>query len=44
MSPARMTDLSYTVKHGVFTDKGLPGPLICDYPTREASRSSLEGC
>lgn len=32
-------DLSHTVEHGMVTDKGLPAPLICDYLTREQSRS-----
>lgn len=31
-------DLSHTISHGMVTFKGLPGPLICDYLGREASR------
>jgi arylformamidase len=36
---ARLIDLSHTVEHGMETYPGLPGPLICDYLTREQSRS-----
>jgi arylformamidase len=32
-------DLSHTIEHGMTTYPGLPGPLICDYLSREASRS-----
>lgn len=35
----RYVDLSHTVEHGLTTYKGLPAPLICDYLSREASRS-----
>jgi kynurenine formamidase len=35
----RLIDLSHTVEHGMETYPGLPGPLICDYLTREQSRS-----
>ena len=31
-------DLSHTIEHGMTTHPGLPGPLICDYLSREASR------
>jgi arylformamidase len=31
-------DLSHTIHHGMVTYPGLPGPLICDYLSREASR------
>ncbi len=34
-----LIDLSHTVEHGMITYKGLPAPLICDYLSREASRS-----
>jgi arylformamidase len=37
--PQRLIDLSHTVEHGLVTYKGLPAPVICDYLTREASRS-----
>lgn len=32
-------DVSHTVEHGMITYKGLPAPVICDYLSREASRS-----
>ena len=35
----RLIDLSHTVEHGMITYNGLPAPLICDYLSREASRS-----
>jgi kynurenine formamidase len=38
-SPADLVDLSHTVEHGMITYKGLPAPVICDYLSREASRS-----
>jgi arylformamidase len=31
-------DLSHTITHGMTTYPGLPGPVICDYLSREASR------
>jgi arylformamidase len=31
-------DLSHTIEHGMATYPGLPGPLICDFLSREASR------
>ena len=34
----RFVDLSHTVEHGMATYPGLPGPLLCDYLSREASR------
>src|ERR687894_924694 len=34
-----LIDLSHTIEHGMTTFPGLPGPLICDYLSREASRS-----
>jgi kynurenine formamidase len=33
-----LIDLSHTIEHGMTTYPGLPGPLICDYLSREASR------
>ena len=36
--PSRFVDLSHTIEHGMVTYPGLPGPLICDYLSREASR------
>src|SRR5882762_1599079 len=38
-APTRLIDLSHTIEHGMTTYPGLPGPLICDYLSREASRS-----
>jgi len=37
-----LIDLSHTVHHGLVTHRGLPGPVICDYLSREASRQSYE--
>jgi arylformamidase len=34
-----LIDLSHTIEHGMTTYPGLPGPLICDYLSREGSRS-----
>jgi arylformamidase len=39
----RLVDLSHTVEHGMVTYKGLPAPLICDFLSREASRSHYTG-
>jgi arylformamidase len=39
MSGGNLIDLSHTVEHGMLTYKGLPAPIICDYLSREASRS-----
>ena len=36
---ARFVDLSHTILDGMMTYKGLPGPLICDFLSREASKS-----
>lgn len=38
----RLIDLSHTVEHGMITFKGLPAPIICDYLSREESRSKYE--
>ncbi|MBZ5551304.1 MAG: cyclase family protein [Acidobacteriia bacterium] len=38
-SRRRCVDLSHTVEHGMITYKGLPGPIIGDYLSREESRS-----
>lgn len=34
----RIVDLSHVVEHGMVTYKGLPGPVICDFLSREQSR------
>jgi arylformamidase len=35
-------DLSHTIENGLVTYKGLPAPVICDYLSREASKSFYE--
>lgn len=37
-----LIDLSHTIEPGMVTFKGLPGPVICDFLSREASRSLYE--
>lgn len=32
-------DLSHTIEHGMVTYRGLPAPLMCDFLSRQASRS-----
>jgi len=39
---ATLIDVSHTVKDGMITYKGLPAPIICDYLSREASKSHYE--
>ena len=39
MDAKRLVDLSHVIEAGMTTYKGLPGPLICDYWEREASRA-----
>jgi arylformamidase len=39
----RLIDLSHTIEDGMITYKGLPAPVICDYLSREKSRSLYEG-
>jgi kynurenine formamidase len=34
----QLVDLSHTVEHGLITYQGLPGPIICDFLSREQSR------
>jgi arylformamidase len=34
-----LIDLSHTIEHGMTTYPGLPQPIICDYLSREASRT-----
>ena len=36
---ARLIDLSHTVEDGMITYKGLPAPIVCDYLSREQSRT-----
>lgn len=35
----RIIDLSHTVENGMVTYKGLPAPLVCDFWTREGSKT-----
>ena len=35
----RLIDLSHTVEDGMITYKGLPAPIVCDYLSREESRT-----
>jgi hypothetical protein len=40
MSPLqRLIDVSHTVEHGMITYKGFPAPIICDWLSRDASRT-----
>ena len=39
---ARLVDLSHTVTDGMVTYKGLPGPHICDFISREQSAASYD--
>ena len=41
MPNARLVDLSHTIEAGMITYRGLPAPVICDYLSREESRSHL---
>jgi arylformamidase len=34
----RFIDLSHTIEHGMVTYKGMPGPVVSDYRSREESR------
>lgn len=39
---ARLIDLSHTIEEGMTTFKGFPGPILCDYWTREASAAHYD--
>ena len=39
---ARIVDLSHVIEHGMTTYKGLPGPHICDFWTREGSAENYD--
>ena len=39
----KLIDLSHTVENGMITYKGFPAPVICDYLSREESRSHYSG-
>src|SRR5882672_3118895 len=36
---ARLIDVSHVIEDGMITYKGLPAPLVCDFLSREQSRS-----
>ena len=38
----QLIDLSHTIENGLITYKGLPAPIICDFLSRENSRSVYE--
>jgi arylformamidase len=38
-STGSLIDLSHTIEDGLVTYKGLPAPIVCDFLSREASRS-----
>ena len=38
----KFIDLSHTIFEGLVTYKGLPGPVICDYLSREQSKANYE--
>jgi len=38
----RHIDLSHTIEHGMITYKGFPAPIVCDWLSREDSRSRYE--
>jgi kynurenine formamidase len=38
----RIVDLSHVIEHGMTTYRGLPGPEICDFWTREGSAENFE--
>jgi arylformamidase len=39
MTTRRLIDVSHTVEHGMITYKGFPAPVVCDWLSREASRT-----
>src|SRR5947209_133243 len=38
----RLIDVSHTVENGLVTYPGLPGPIVCDFLSREASRAHYD--
>ena len=42
LGKAGQADLSHVIEHGMTTYKGLPGPHICDFWTREASAGNYD--
>jgi kynurenine formamidase len=41
--PLELMDLSHPIEHGMLTFPGLPGPVIADHLSREASRERYRG-
>ncbi len=39
---SKFIDLSHTIEDGMITYKGLPAPIVCDYLSRERSRTIYE--
>jgi kynurenine formamidase len=39
----RLIDLSHPIEHGMTTYPGLPGPVVCDYFSREETRPQYQG-
>ena len=42
MADSRLIDVSHTVEHGMVTYKNFPGPVVCDWLSREASRANYD--
>ena len=42
-SKETIVDLSHVIEHGMVTYKGLPGPHICDFLSREQSAANYDG-
>lgn len=42
LEPKRIVDLSHVIEHGMTTYKGLPGPHICDFWTRDGSAANYD--
>jgi hypothetical protein len=38
----QLIDVSHEIENGLVTYKGLPAPIICDYLSREASKSHYD--
>lgn len=38
----QLIDLSHTIEDGIVTYRGLPAPIVCDFLSREASKSQYE--
>jgi kynurenine formamidase len=42
LEKAEIVDVSHVIEHGMTTYKGLPGPHICDFWTREGSAANYD--